>query len=96
MGYEEQILNTLGKIQERQIDTATKIGVIESKVEYISENSKKNTKQISEIRRSRPAPSNTLPAPRNTTLIQKLLPYIFAAIVGAAISGGVIWEALSK
>jgi hypothetical protein len=85
MGYEEQILRTLSNMQDRQADTAGEIGGIKSDVRQIKLNTDKNTEQISEIRRS-----------SNTGLVKKLLPYIFAAIVGAAIGGGALFEAMSK
>ena len=88
MGHEETILDHI-------IEMKGDIGGIKVDVEHIRDTGEKNTQQISEIRRSSPAPQPH--APTGTLgLVQKILPYFFTALAGAAAGGAALWETFSK
>jgi hypothetical protein len=88
MGHEETILDHI-------IGIKGDIGGMKVDIEHIRDTGEKNTQQISEIRRSSPAP---LPhAPIGTLgLVTKILPYIWGGLVGAAAVGAALSEAFSK
>jgi hypothetical protein len=94
MGYEDQILNTLGQIQNQQVKTAGKIGGIESDVQQIRANTDRNTEQISAIRRSRPTPQP--PVSAVIDIVKKLWPIVIGIVIGAGIFGAVFGEKLLK